>query len=54
MTTENKIPLIDYFELIPIFKQNYVTRVDTFRDPVTQAMVTANDVNLFLLLVKKN
>ena len=50
MTNEEAIPDEDHFKLIPLFKQDYTTRVDTFEDPLTEAKVTANDVNLFLLL----
>ena len=51
MTIDQAIPKNDYFKLIPIFKQDYTTRVDSFTDPVTGAAVSANDVNLFLLAI---
>ena len=51
MTIEDSLPDKDHFKLIPIFKQDYTTRVDTFKDPLTDASVSANDVNLFLLVV---
>ena len=50
MTNEKTIPDVDQFKLIPLFKQDYITRVDTFEDPLTETKFTANDVNLFLLL----
>ena len=37
--------------LVPIFKQDYSTRLDTFSDPLTQAPVSANNVILFLLAI---
>ena len=35
MTNDATIPDTDYFKLIPIFKQDYTARVDTYKDPVT-------------------
>ena len=51
MTIDQSIPKNDDYKLIPIFKQDYTTRVDSFKDPVTGAAVSANDVNLFLLAI---
>lgn len=54
MTIEMDIPNNDNYELIPLFNCDYATRVDSYIDPATGAPMPANDVNLFLLVVKLN
>ena len=38
-------------KLLPVFKQDIYLKNDTFEDPVTRELISANDVNLFLLSI---
>ena len=40
-------------KLLPLFKPNSVLNLDAFEDPVTKELITADDVNLFLLSIDR-